>query len=146
MIDEGKMNMHRDKLLESTVKPVSTTWKWHIITTTFFLSFFLPLVVRSESLSNGVDCKKLFLHIQPWFQASLSVLQQQQWTGISESLLPVGGTLPRSLSFAEATSLRMVSLETPMRIWISSPRSAARSRWLLQMNCPTVRFRFTFLF
>lgn len=49
----------------------------------------------------------------------------------------MGGTLPRSLSFAEATSLRMVSLETPMRIWISSPRSAARSRWLLQMNCPT---------
>lgn len=43
MIDEGKMNMQRDKLLESTVKPVSTTWKWHIITTTFFLFFFFAV-------------------------------------------------------------------------------------------------------
>lgn len=58
----------------------------------------------------------------------------------------MGGILRRSHSSAEAittttTSLRTVSLEIPMRISISSPRSAARSRCLL----PLMNYYPTFL-
>ena len=91
-----------------------------------------------------------FLSLEIWISSFLSpngVACKQQWTGISESLLAVGGILRRrSHSFAEAILKTVASLEIPMRILISSLRSVALSPCLPPTIYPMVRFRFTFPF